>query len=108
MASGEPASITLAMRIPIVLFLCLLHCVILAALRETSPTSASPPTSCHVYAQGGGKCGVAVDDDGSIYDDTRDVIRSFLDCMTKKNKTFKDDDLLFHIQGWRWHSMSLI
>lgn len=104
------------------LFLCLLHCVILAAHGETSPTSsASPPSpaSCHDasyvsssgYAPrgGGGECGVAVDDGGAgIDDDTRDVIRRFLDC-TEENKTAEEeDDLPFHIQGWRWHSMSLI
>jgi len=110
------------MIIPRPRFLCLLHCVTLAAHGETSPTpSASPPTptSCHDasyvsssgYApRGGGECGVAIDDGGGIDDDTRDVIRRFLDCSTsKENNTADDeDDLPFHIQGWRWHSMSLI
>jgi hypothetical protein len=113
--NGEPVSTTSAMRIPgLLLFLCLLHCEILPAHVETPPSS-----SCHDAAsscagspgrvRGGGECGgVAADDGGGGMDaDAGDVIRRFLDCATTEDAE-EGDDHPFHIQGWRWHSMSLI
>lgn len=55
---------------------------------------------------GGGACSRATGDSGGngiLDDETRDIIRRFL------HRTNEAADLQpFHIQGWRWHCMSLI
>lgn len=114
--TAEPAFVTSAMKIIRLVSLCLaplFYCQILAAQGDASPASATNPSSCHDASyvassgnnvRGGGECGATFNDDdgGGIDVDTRDVILRFLDCSTK------EDDRPFHIQGWRWHSMSLI
>ncbi|KAL3795717.1 hypothetical protein ACHAW5_004487 [Stephanodiscus triporus] len=110
------------MKITRLLFLCLVplfYCQILAAQRDASPASATNPSSCHDASfvassgnnfRGDGECGATFNDDGGggIDVDTRDVILRFLDCTTKRDEIVEEDDRPFHIQGWRWHSMSLI
>lgn len=66
-----------------------------------------------VGVRGGGSA-AAVFDDVGVDTKTRDVILRFLHTKTNKNKgtkkqngKFVNDDT-FHIQGWRWHFMSLI
>ena len=56
---------------------------------------------------GGGN--VAVLDDVGVDNKTRDVILRFLHYTDNNNlRNVKFDDFTFHIQGWRWHFMSLI
>jgi hypothetical protein len=68
------------------------------------------------FARGGAAGGAAVFDNVKIDNPTRDVILRFLhnssNKVKKKNKHRshgkEDQDTSFHIQGWRWHFMSLI
>lgn len=97
----------------------------LLALQVASPlscaasnTSSSSSTSVcidndipSVNALRGGDGGgnVAVLDDVGVDNKTRDVILRFLHYTDNNNlRNVKFDDFTFHIQGWRWHFMSLI
>ncbi|KAL3826666.1 hypothetical protein ACHAXA_001189 [Cyclostephanos tholiformis] len=83
--------------------------VILPGQGEASPTPVgSSYLACSDNIRGGGECGITVDDDGDISDDTRKVILRFLNCATKDDKIVAEEKFPFHIQGWRWHFMSLI
>lgn len=64
---------------------------------STAQQSSLSTSSCEDIPRGG----------GGIDNQTRDTILRFLDYDT--TTTDKDDDNdIFHIQGWRWHFMSLI
>ena len=67
---------------------------------SSSSVLNSSSSSCHddesIIIRGG-------DDRGGIDTETRDVILRFLDTSTKSESTTYS----FHIQGWRWHFMSL-
>lgn len=77
-----------------------------------SDKSIVPPL-LDVGVRGGGSAASVFDDVG-VDTKTRDVIHRFLRTKTSKNKgtkkqngKFVNNDT-FHIQGWRWHFMSLI
>lgn len=62
-------------------------------------SSLSSSSSCEDIPRGGGS-------NAGIDNQTRDTILRFLDYTTTTDKD--DDNDIFHIQGWRWHFMSLI
>ena len=66
-----------------------------SALNYSSSSSCTDDES--IIIRGG-------DDRGGIDTETRDVILRFLDTVTTKSET---TTYPFHIQGWRWHFMSL-
>jgi hypothetical protein len=83
---------------------CLAHVavIVLAVQGEASPT---PSDSSYVVCPDNIR---TVDDYGDINYDTRKDILRFLDCAAEDGETVVEDEFPFHIQGWRWHFMSLI
>ena len=74
---------------------------VVVAKSSTSVLNSSSSSSCHddvsIVIRGGDH------DRGGIDTETRDVILRFLDTSTKSERATYP----FHIQGWRWHFMSL-
>jgi hypothetical protein len=79
--------------------LSLLVCELLAAHTVASASSSCRSDDVPVYIRGG-----SIAANGSVIDNkTRDVITRFLDSFSADDESYP-----FHIQGWRWHSMSLM
>jgi hypothetical protein len=106
-ASATPSSRgrVAAVNFLLILQLCYLAPIAVIALAVQGEASPTPSDSSYLVCPDNFR---TLDDDGDINYNTRKVILRFLDCTTKDGQTVAEDEFPFHIQGWRWHFMSLI